>query len=299
VLKFIGDDGPNSTMATMDGGTTNYFPVKNFFIPVDKELVLKNKILPDGDTSIIEDQVRFSMPKNVAYKNDLAILNILAANAWKRPIYFANSIDPDHYEGLDEYLQLEGFTYKLIPVRTVGNTLQQPQRVNAEKCMDLYLKTFQYGNCDKGIYLDQTNRRMASTSRRFASMTADALVRANRKEDAIKILDRVYNQISSKSLPYIVSRDMENIGNIYMCMAYINAGEKEKSNKMMDQFIAQAESDIAYMNSLPDKAAGAEAAQFDVSILGNIANMARQVNRQDVFDKLMPVIQRLSAQVPR
>ncbi len=130
-------------------------------------------------------------------------------------------------------------------------------------------------------------------------MTADALVRANRKEDAIKVLDRVYNQISAKSLPYIVSRDMENIGNIYMCMAYINAGEKEKSNKMMDQFIAQAESDIAYMNSLPDKAAGAEAAQFDVSILGNIANMARQVNRQDVFDKLMPVIQRLSAQVPR
>lgn len=299
VLKFVGDDGPASTMSTMDGGASNYFPVKNFFIPVDKELVMKNKVLAPGDTSIIADQVQFTMPKNVAYKNDLAILNILAANAWKRPIYFANSIDPDHYEGLEEYLQLEGYAFKLVPVRTPGSKIVQPLRVNQAKCVDLYLNKFQYGNCEKGIYLDQTNRRMASTNRRFASMTADALVRDNKKEDALKILDKVYNSISDRSLPYIISQDNENIGNIYMCMSYILAGDSVKSYAMIDQFLKQAKDDVAYMNSFSDKMENAGAAQFDLSIMGNIASMAQQNNRMDIYNRILPVIQELAKVVPR
>jgi hypothetical protein len=256
-------------------------------------------VLAEGDTSVIVDQVQFTMPKNVAYKNDLAILNILAANAWKRPIYFANSIDPDHYEGLEEYLQLEGFAFKLIPVRTPGSRTVSPIRVNQRRCVDLYLNKFRYGNCENGIYLDQTNRRMASTNRRFAAMTADALSRDNKQKDALKILDKVYTSISDKSLPFIISQDNENIGNIYMCMSYITAGDKVKSKIMLDRFVKQAEDDIAYMNSLPNKMDGASAAQFDLSVINNIAGLAQQNNRNDVYDRLMPILQRLSMQVPR
>ncbi len=299
VLNFVSSDATSSTMPTMDGGASNYFPVKNFFIPVNKDLVKRNHVLAEGDTSVIVDQVQFSMPKNVAYKNDLAILNILAANAWKRPIYFANSIDPDHYEGLEEYLQLEGFAFKLIPVRTPGSRTVSPIRVNQRRCVDLYLHKFRYGNCENGIYLDQTNRRMASTNRRFAAMTADALSRDNKQKDALKILDKVYTSISDKSLPFIISQDNENIGNIYMCMSYITAGDKVKSKIMLDRFVKQAEDDIAYMNSLPNKMDGASAAQFDLSVINNIAGLAQQNNRKDVYDRLMPILQRLSMQVPR
>jgi hypothetical protein len=299
VLNFVGSDNGASTMPTMDGGASNYFPIKNFFIPVDKELIRKNNVLSPEDTSAIVDQVQFSMPKNVAYKNDLAILNILAANAWKRPIYFANSIDPDHYEGLEEYLQLEGWAFKLVPVRTVGSRASTPLRVNVKKCVDLYLNKYRYGNCDKGIHLDQTNRRMASTNRRFASMTADALIREGKKEEAMQILDKVYQSISEKSLPYIISQDPENIANIFMCNSYIGAGDSIKSNKMIDAYIKQAEKDIAYMNTLPSKADGLNQCQFDLTVLGNIANTAKQFNRNDVYDKIMPIIQKMAMQVPR
>lgn len=300
ILNFVGSDAGNSTMPLRNGGVANYFPVKNFFIPVDKELVAKNHVLAPGDTSVVVDQVQFTMPRGVAYKNDLAILNILAANAWKRPIYFANSIDPDHYEGLEEYLQLEGWTYKLVPVRTQGSRVIAPLRVDLDRCVDLYMNKFEFGNCEKGIYLDQTNRRMASTNRRFVSMIADALSRENRKADAIKILDRVYKNISDKSLPYVISQDNENIGNMYLCMAYINAGDKEKSNAMIDKFMRQTESDIAYMKSLQNPSEGVSAAQFDLTVLQNIAMSAKQLaNRDDVYNKIMPVIQKLATEVPR
>lgn len=299
VLKFVGDDGPSSTMPTMDGGASNYFPIKNFFIPVDKELIYKNHIIEPSDTAGLVDQVQFTMPKNVAYKNDLAILNILAANAWKRPIYFANSIDPDHYEGLDEYLQLEGFAYKLVPIRTPGSKVNQPLRVNQAKCVDLYLNKFKFGNCENGIYLDQTNRRMASTNRRFAAMTADALVRDGKKEDALKILDKVYNSISEKSLPYIISQDNENIGNIYLAMSYITAGDTVKGNLLLDKFIKQTKDDIAYMNSVEDKSSAAGNAQFDLQVISNIINLAKQNNHGEIYDRVMPMLQQLASQVPR
>jgi hypothetical protein len=82
-------------------------------------------------------------------------------------------------------------------------------------------------------------------------------------------------------------------------MSYITAGDKVKSKIMLDRFVKQAEDDIAYMNSLPNKMDGASAAQFDLSVINNIAGLAQQNNRNDVYDRLMPILQRLSMQVPR
>ena len=68
---------------------------------------------------------------------------------------------------------------------------------------------------------------------------------------------------------------------------------------MLDKFVKQARADIAYMNSLSDKSEGAAAAQFDLSVIGNIVNNAKMNGRNDVYDRIMPILQELSAQVPR
>ena len=51
--------------------------------------------------------------KNALFKNDLAILNIIAANKWKRPIYFTM---PYNKLGFDNYLRRDGMAYRLVPV---------------------------------------------------------------------------------------------------------------------------------------------------------------------------------------
>ena len=110
----------------------------------------------------------------------------------------------------------------------------------------------------------------------------------------------MYEHISDKSLPYVISQDNENIGNMYLCMAYINAGDKDKSYAMIDKFMRQTESDIAYMKSLQNPSEGVSAAQFDLTVLQNIAMSAKQLaNRDDVYNKIMPVIQKLATEVPR
>ncbi|MBU3677728.1 MAG: DUF2723 domain-containing protein, partial [Chitinophagaceae bacterium] len=158
-------------------------PTRKMRLPVDSNYLRKN--YPNGLVVKADTQTRLVsaidfeiMPNGVAYKNDWAILNIVAANAWKRPIYFANSIDPGHYEGLEQYLRMEGLAYKLVPEFTPGSNMNQPLNVNTKKCTDLIMNTYQFGNAHKGhIHFDQTNRRMLNSPRVMGVQLCEALLR--------------------------------------------------------------------------------------------------------------------------
>lgn len=296
ILKFVGSDAPGATKQTRDGSSINFFPVKNFYLPVDKSLVLKNNIVATSD-SIVE-QVQFTMPKNVAYKNDLAILNILAANAWKRPIYFANSIDPDHYEGLQEYLQLEGLAYKLIPVRTPGNTTNAPTRVNTEKCIDLIMNKFEYGNAQRNdVYYDQTNRRMLNTPRILSFQLAEYLVKNNRKADAAKVIEKVLNAISEASYPISITQEDRSM--ILMADVSMKAGSNALAKRIIDKLVAFVEADVAYMNSLGgNKDSKAEDIQFELTALNYLSQSATANGMTDISKMLSDKLNTLAAQSP-
>jgi hypothetical protein len=296
VLNYVGQ----GDMAGR-GSASNQFPTKNFFIPVDKELIMKNHVLAPGDTSAIVDQVQFSgLSKNVAYKNDLAILNILAVNAWKRPIYFANSIDPDHYEGLQEYLQLEGLAYKLIPVRTPGSSANSPMRVNIDKCMDLILNKFEFGGAEKGtVHYDQTNRRMLNTPRVLAFQLAENLIRLDRKADALKVIDHVLKMIHEKSYPTVITQEDKTM--ILLADASIKAGGTTQAKAITDKLMKFAEDDINYMNSLSEKDKGfkVEDCQFELTALNFLASEANTHNMPQIGKGISDKINILARNVPQ
>ena len=54
------------------------------------------------------------------YPNDLAVLDIVQTNAredWKRPVYFAVTVSPDGQLDCQNYFQLEGQAYRVVPIR--------------------------------------------------------------------------------------------------------------------------------------------------------------------------------------
>ena len=67
------------------------FPVRKLAVPVDTAFVRANGTVNSNDKVV--DAMRFELPnKNMLLKNDLAILNIIAANKWKRPDLFYDAI---------------------------------------------------------------------------------------------------------------------------------------------------------------------------------------------------------------
>ncbi|MCB0696656.1 MAG: DUF2723 domain-containing protein, partial [Chitinophagaceae bacterium] len=82
ICNFIISDNPDAKVQMSDGSRENFLPSKNFFLPAlsKDELVAKHLVSP-ADTNYISTDVRFTFPKDIAYKDDLAAINIIAAIA--------------------------------------------------------------------------------------------------------------------------------------------------------------------------------------------------------------------------
>ncbi len=56
---------------------------------------------------------------------------MLLNNKWKRPIYFSQTVPESGYYGLQDYFQLEGLAYRLIPIKT-KNTSGSVGRIDTD-----------------------------------------------------------------------------------------------------------------------------------------------------------------------
>jgi hypothetical protein len=209
------------------------------------------KITLNGDTTN-GGVMNFTLPyKNgeALMKNDLAILNIVAENIGKRPIYFSNTIDPKHYEGLYPFLTQEGLVFKLGTKNSGVTQPGMPTPMNIEKSYDLFMKKFEFGNAGRDdVFYDQTNRRMMNIIRMAAYRLGDELVSAGKKQQALEVLDYMSKNISEKSYPYVV--DDEDRSMIFIADVYNRAGNKEKAQAINKKLYQYVKDDITYMNTL-------------------------------------------------
>ena len=96
-----------------------YYPTNKIRVSVNKENVLKSGIVSEKDKDLIVDYIDIDLPKSGLYKNQMMMLDILANNDWKRPIYFTGgSYNDSEYIWMKDYLQLDGLVYKLVPIQT-------------------------------------------------------------------------------------------------------------------------------------------------------------------------------------
>ena len=94
-------------------------------VPVAKEDIQKFGV---ADSSVIKSgMITFMVPNTVQFGDvkairiqDIAVLDIIRSNSWDRPIYFATTCSRDSYVGIDDYLKLEGLTYRVVPEKGTG-----------------------------------------------------------------------------------------------------------------------------------------------------------------------------------
>jgi Protein O-mannosyl-transferase TMEM260-like len=248
IIKFVQDDSPKSKIAGRDNTPMDYIPTKSFKISVDKEKVIASGAIPKDRVDRIVDNVEWSMAENKSgiYKKDLIILDILAANDWERPVYFAITTGSDAYIGLQPYFQLEGLAYRLVPYKAQSFDRQQGE-VHTDIMYDNLMNKFQWGGMDKGdIYMDENNRRMCMNFRNNFARLAGEYVRLGEKEKAIEVLDKCLESIPERNVPY-------NQFVLAMADLYYQVGEFEKGNKLVISLVDKYEDDLKYYLSLRGK----------------------------------------------
>lgn len=247
---YAGSDDPNKMEQGRDGSLLNIYPSRKVSIAVDKDLVLKNGTVNANDSVVSE--LKFEIPKQVLFKNDAAILNIIAGNKWKRPIYFT-SADAGGL-GFQSYIRQDGLTYRLVPVAN--------SELNENWVMDKMMNKFASGNADKpGVYFDEENRRHLNTIRQAYAMAALNLAQNNRKEDAKKMLNKCDKMMLEENFPYgMVSRfQQHNYVSMLMLQASYACGDTILAAKITKSVKKDLQQQIAYYNALPDD----KAAEFD------------------------------------
>src|SRR6185436_9067266 len=118
LVDFMGSDDSQSKARTNMGDEVNYFPTRNVKLTVDAEAAIKSGTVAPENAGKIVKAMEWSLDGNYLMKNDLMILNILANNNWKRPVYFATTVGNENYLNLEPYFQLEGIAYRIVPIRT-------------------------------------------------------------------------------------------------------------------------------------------------------------------------------------
>jgi hypothetical protein len=195
-------------------------------------------VLPaPGDTALIESPMRWRMEGrpfgpdlNILYAADQVLFDIIRTNArqgWTRPVYFAVTVSPDGQLGLDEFLQMEGQAFQILPIRHDSPLGRVIPGVSDEKLLQ-----FQFtGLNDPGIYFDENIRRMTDNYRNVFSHTAQQLAIQGERERARRVLDRIMDGVPFETIPG------DERSYILLARAYDAIGDQE----MVANLMAKAE----------------------------------------------------------
>ncbi len=240
VIRFVTDDNQQILVGKRQ---MNYFPTNKFSLPVNLIEANKNGAIPTGIDSGVVSTVEWTLPEKIVQKNHIMMLDILAHFDWKRPVYFAVTTGADAYIGLEQYFQLEGLTYRLVPVKTLNTPDGQTGRIQTDIMYNNLMNKFTWGNLNKpGVYLSEDNTRLCLSFRNLFGRLANALILENKKDSAMKVLDRCVEVMPDEFVPF-------NYFVLPIAEGYYKLSAKEKANKIVERLITYSEQELKYYYS--------------------------------------------------
>ncbi len=226
------------------GHEESYMPASRLLIPVNKENVIKNHIVPEEDYDNILDTICLEIPvnrDNLLNKPELMILDMLANYDWERPIYFmtqGGSLDI----GIEDYLQFDGFTYKFVPIKS-RTTFTSLEQIDTDAMYDRIMNVYRLDSFAKDFFVDYQNLSTfngVAAVRFMFVQTALALYDKGEKEKAIQVLDRMQEVYPDRNFPLNSSAAVMYVNEQMVLQAidlYFKCGEKDKALAMADTFM--------------------------------------------------------------
>ena len=244
-LDFIDSDDRRTKLSPEPGMELDYFPSRNFSLPVNRQTVLANGTVNPKDAALILDTLHFRISQSALTKGYWMILEILAANHWERPVYWT-SCKHEGTLGLDQYLQLEGMAYRLVPIKTSADDMLNVGRIDSDILYDRLMNTFRWeGVNNPKVWLDNQNLRIFSVvrARHIYTQLAEQLIDENDKERAAEVLNRALELFPASRVPY-------DFFSIYQAGAMYQAEMTERANAELTAYADQLISELDYFYSL-------------------------------------------------
>ncbi len=295
VMEFAGSDDPKAKVDLSGRGDYfNFLPVREFIVEVDSAHVIATGAVRPWHADRMLQPMIWKFSRNMAIKDDLAIIDFMAGNNWERPLYYSVTVPGSTYVGLQDYFILEGMAYRVSPVdigkRAAGETGIVDTRVMYHHLMN----EFRFGNAEKsGVYLDENNRRMFDVFRRQYARLGKALAAEGDSARAVEVAQRGLALVPPEKMPY-------NYFTIDLGEALAMAGAREEAVSLLGTIADNAVAMLSFIAALPEgKSYDVEYhASISLQSLLDIYRLANRYGMEELEERATDELNRYYSEVP-
>lgn len=200
------DDALREVTATPQG-VDALMPTTTLVLPVDSAAVARGLQRQNPE---LAQRVLPLMPISLAGKQyldrgSLAILDMLQANAWERPVYWCITSPRNSFSNLADYSVQTGMAYQLLPVDLRADSIRgEIDPIRLEQMYANVMTKFRWGGADNpDVYLDDTGRNIMQGMRSnvFVPLAKALLDRGDLKR-AQQVLTQCLKAIRPEVVPH-------------------------------------------------------------------------------------------------
>jgi hypothetical protein len=241
--------------------------------------VLANGTVKPDDAGLILDTLPFRISSSILTKGEWMALEIIAANNWERPIYWT-SCKHSGTVGLDDYLQLEGTAYRLVPIRTPAESILNAGRIDSDILYDRLMNTFRWeGINNPKVWLDNYHLRTLSVvrARYIYTRLAMQLMAEDKNKRAAEVLNRALELFPAPRVPY-------DYFSLLQAEALYQAEMTDYANNELIAYADQLLSELDYFYSLPQDffVSVQQQSELNVGLLRRIMDIADAYGQEQI-----------------
>lgn len=294
-IDFIKDS--RSTIDLENGQTIHFYPTNKIRIPIDKNIIIKNKVVNPKYNDSIVPFIDLDIKGRAMYKNRLMMLDVIANNNWKRPVYFTGgSFGDDDYLWMKDYLQLDGLVYKLVPVKT-KNSPESPLdmgQIDSEKMYNIINK-WEWGNGERtDIYHDPETRKNSISYRTNMARLMQQLIYEEKNQEAEKIIELALTKMPMDYYGYYTMVEPFASG-------YYQIGKKEKARELLDRLVNKYKQSLTYYSGIQSSIQNGIASDIitDIERLRSLLYVMKDNNDAEFYNKNKAIFNSLNKRFQR
>ncbi|MDQ7949340.1 MAG: DUF2723 domain-containing protein [Pedobacter sp.] len=243
IVDLLLSENKEDKLPLEDGSFTNFIPTKNFKLTINPQDVIQTGTVPAAEAGKIAPVMEWKFNKGYVTKGTLAMLDILAHNNWKRPVYFCTTVPNEQYNGLDNYLYNEGLALHLLPLKRDSLAeANEEQLINIDPMYNHIMNKFRWGNIKNAKYLDSQSADDVSIFNNMFNSLITGLIKAGRLDDAKKVVAK-YDEV----MPTKIYGMRSMMGVATMAQNLYILGYTEKANALIKKSEDYITKEVTYL----------------------------------------------------
>ncbi len=259
VLSLLRDYPDRFTVGNGDD-KAYYLPTNRFKITLDIPALVEAGVIPANMADQVNPEIRWEIKRQVIYRHEMMLLDIIGTNKFMRDIYFMNPTSsriPSIFPVVSRNSIQDGMCFRLQPYPST-------QRF-ADGTADYFIngtdgEKLKWGNLNSDIYIDPISENMASVQRQTLYMVAaDEWAKGN-VDNARALVDMCDEVFPPKNFPYDIYSAYIYAGNnmyIDVINLYKNIYGTERAYSLWQQVYNYYHQEAIYLSQFKgEKAAG-------------------------------------------